>query len=148
MSWNISGGYFIRRNNLDEDDDGFNANISLTKNFNRGSFSLLGRSGWDEIYLESETRGFTKYQSATSTLNYQVTENLSNNVSFTYRQDKDESSRKSKTIRVGYGWNWAFLRYYSISLNYTCAVREDDMDSRDYLVNRVMFSLRWSKPYR
>ncbi len=148
ISYNISAGYFIRQNDLDEDDGGFNADISLTKDINRGSFTFSGRSGWGEAYLESERRGFTKFQSVTSAFNYQVTENLSNNVSLTYRQDKDESSRKSKSLRAGYGWSWSFLRYYSMSLNYTCAVRDDDMDADDYLVNRVMFSLRWSKPYR
>lgn len=148
MSYNISAGYFTRQNDMDEDDNGFNADISLTKNFSRGSFALSGRSGWGEAYLESERRGFTKYQSVTSTFNYQVTENLSNNVSFTYRQDKDESSRKSKSLRTGYGWRWTFSRYYSMSLDYTCAVRDDDEPTGDYLVNRVMFSLRWRKPFR
>jgi hypothetical protein len=71
-----------------------------------------------------------------------------NNLSLSYRQDKDEDSRKSKTVEAGYGWSWAFLRYYSMSLNYTCSVRDDDFDIDDYLVNRVMFSLRWSRPYR
>ena len=100
LSYNISAGYFIRQNDMDEDDSGLNADISLTKKINRGAFIFSGRSGWDEVYLESENRGFTKYQSVTSSFNYQVTENLRNNVSITYRQDKDESSRKSKSIRA------------------------------------------------
>ena len=148
MSYNISAGYFVRQDDFDENDGGFNADISITKNINRGSFTFSGRSGWNEAYLESESRGFTKFQSVTSSFNYQVTENLSNNVSLSYRQDKDDTSRKTKSLRAGYGWNWRFLRYYSMSLEYTCAVRDDDFDSGDYLDNRVMFSLRWSKPYR
>ncbi len=148
LSYSISAGYFLRKNDLDEEDDGLNADISLTKRFNRGSFNINGSSGWSEAYLEAENRGFTKYQSVTSSFNYQVTQNLMNNLSLSYRQDKDEDSRKSKTVEAGYGWSWAFLRYYSMSLNYTCSVRDDDFDIDDYLVNRVMFSLRWSRPYR
>jgi hypothetical protein len=148
MSYNISAGYFIRKNDLDEDDNGFNADISLTKTMNRGSLNISGSSGWDEAYLEAENRGFTKYQSVTSTFNYQATANLSNHISLSYRQDKDEESRKSKTVSAGYGWSWAFLRYYSMSLDYTCSVRDDDQNTDDYLVNRVMFRLRWSRPYR
>jgi hypothetical protein len=150
LSYNVSAGYFIRKNDLDENDNGFNADISLTKTINRGSFNFSGSSGWDEAYLEAENRGFTKYQSITSSFNYQVTENLSNNISVSYRQDKDETeiSRKSKTLSTWYGWSWAFLKDYSMSLDYTCTVRDDDIDTDDYLVNQVMFSLKWSMPYR
>ncbi len=148
MSYSISAGYLLRKTDLDEEDDGLNADISLTKTFNRGSLNISGSSGWNEAYLEADSRGFTKYQSVTSSFNYQATENLSNNISLSYRQDKDEDSRKSKTVSAGYGWSWAFLRYYSMSLNYTCSVRDDDIGTDDYLVNRVMFSLRWSRPYR
>lgn len=147
MSSNISFGYFTRRND-DEDNDGINVNISLTKNINRGSFKFSGRSGWNEAYLESERRGFTKYQSVTTSFNYQLTEKISNSISLSYRQDKDESSRKSKSIRASYGLSGSFLKYYSIGLNYSCAVRDDDLESSDYLTNRVTFSLRWSRPYR
>jgi hypothetical protein len=150
VSYNVSAGYFLRKNDLDESDGGLNADISITKTFNRGSFNISGRSGWDEAYLEAENRGFTKYQSITSSFNYRATENLSNNISVSYRQDKDETeiSRKSKTVSAGYGWSWSFLRYYSMSLDYTCFVRDDYIDTDDYLVNRVMFRLRWSRPYR
>jgi hypothetical protein len=148
MSWNISTGYFIRQDDLDEDDGGFIADISLTKNSNRSSFNLSGRSGWGEASLDSERRGFTKYQSVASSFRYQITENISNNVSVSYRQDKDESSRKSKTIRAGFGCSWTFLRYYSMSLDYSHAVRDDDREIQEYKDNRVMLSIRWSKPYR
>ncbi|NLA76106.1 MAG: outer membrane beta-barrel protein, partial [Deltaproteobacteria bacterium] len=148
MSYRVSAGYFLRKNDLGEDDDGLNADISFTKTIDRGAFNITGRSGWSEAYLEAESRGFTRYQSVTTSFSYRVTENLSNNISLSYRQDKAEASRKSKTLGTGYGWSWAFLRYYSISLDYTCSVRDDDIDTSDYLVNRVMFSLRWSRPYR
>jgi hypothetical protein len=148
MSYSISAGYFLRKNDLDEEDDGLNADISFTKTFNRGTLNISGSSGWSEAYLEAESRGFTKYQSVTSIFNYQATTNLMNNISLSYRQDKDEASRKSKTVSAGYGWSWAFLRYYSMSIDYTCSVRDDDLDTDDYLVNRVMFSLRWSRPFR
>ncbi|MGD9157960.1 MAG: outer membrane beta-barrel protein [Desulfobacteraceae bacterium] len=148
FSYSVSAGYFTRQDDTEDDDNGFNFDISLTKNFERGSFSLNGRSGWGEAYLESERRGFTKNQSITSSYNYQVTENISNNASISYRQDKDEAARKSKSIEARYGWSLSLFRYYLVSLDYTCAVRDDDLDSDDYLVNRVMFSLRWSRPYR
>jgi hypothetical protein len=148
ISYSISAGYFVRKDDLDEEDDGLNADISFTKTFNRGTLNISGSSGWSEAYLEAESRGFTKYQSVTSIFNYQATTNLMNNISLSYRQDKDEASRKSKTVEAGYGWSWAVLRYYSMSLDYTCSVRDDVIDTADYLVNRVMFSLRWSRPYR
>ncbi len=148
MSYNLSAGYFIRHNEIGNNDNGLNADISFTKNINRGSFSVAGKSGWGEAYLESESRGFTKFQSITSTFNYQVTESLNNYVSVTYRQDKDETSRKSKTLRTNYGWRWSFLRYYSIAIDYSCDVRRDDIATDEYLVNKVMLNLRWSRPYR
>ena len=148
MSYNISIGYFIWQNDMDVDDDGFSADISLTKKINRGSFNFSGRSGWSEAYLEAERRGFTKYRQLSSIFNYQVMEKLSNFVSVSYRQDKDNNNRVSKTITVNYGWDWNFFRNYSMSLDYSCSTRDDDLNTDDYMVNRVMFILRWSRPYR
>lgn len=148
MSYSISAGYFMRFNDMAEDDSGFNADISLTKEINRGTFNLNGRSGWDEAYLESESRGFTKFQSVDSSFNYQVAENINNYVSVSYRQDKDETSRKSKTIRISYGWRWLFSRYFSAILEYSRATRDDDREGEDYSVNRGRFGIEWRQPFR
>ena len=147
MLYSFSAGYFGYKKDL-RNDNGLIFGISFTKRINRGSLNFSGTSGWNEAYLESEIRGFTKYQQLSSNFSYKVTEKLSSYASLSYRQDKDETGRKSKTIGVDYGWDWAFLRYYSMSLDYSISTRNDDLTTENYMVNRVNLTFKWSKPYR
>lgn len=148
LSFSLSGGYFVQKPDNSDDNNGYMFDLSLSKSFDRGDFLINISSGWNEAYLESERRGFTDFQSLTSSFNYQVTENINNYASISYRQNRDETNRKSKTIGVNYGWGWTFLRDYSMSLDYSCLTRDDDLNTNDYMVNRVNLIIKWSKPYR
>jgi hypothetical protein len=147
-SLSFSAGYFSIKNELSDNEDGYTYELSFSKTLDRGIFAINGSGGWNEAYLEAERRGLTRYQGLASRLEYRVAESLTNYAGISCRQDKDDEDRRSKTIRVNYGWRLLFLRYFSVSLDYTCSVRDDDLDTQDYMVNRVMLNVTASKPYR
>lgn len=145
LSFTLSGGYFVQKKDNSDDGDGYVFDLSLSKSVNRGNLSINLSSGWDESYLESERRGFIKYNAISSQFDYQVKEKLFNYAGLSYRHDEDESGRKTGTIRINYGWRWSFLKDYSVSLDYSCSQLDDDLKENNYLVNRVTFALRWSR---
>ena len=144
----LAGGYFIRENERSDDFDGYTYDASLIKQFQRGSISIGSAGGWSEAYLDAESRGFTRYYSGNARIEYQLAEPLSFYAGGSYRLDKDSTDREWDTWRGNTGISWDFLRYYSLSLDYRYAERDDDVDTEDYKSNRVMLSLTASKLYR
>jgi hypothetical protein len=148
LSVSLRGGVFTQKNERSDDETGYTYDASFTKRFNRGSFAIGGRGGWDEAYLEAERRGFTRFWSANTRLNYRLLERLSAFAGGSFRRDKDVTYREWKTAGANAGLSLEFLRYFSLSLNYTYAERDDDVDTEDYRVNRVMLILTATKPQR
>ena len=147
-SFEISGGYFGLANEQSEGEGGLTYQLSLSRTLERGSLTISGSGGWNEAYLEAERRGLTRYKALDSSFEYQVAEAVSNYAGISYRQDRDNENIRSRTVRVNYGWQLMFLRYFYVSLDYTCLTRDDDQDMQDYMVNRVMLNLTASKLYR
>jgi hypothetical protein len=145
----LSGGYFQLKNEHSPDDNGFSYNASLTKNFNRGNFTIGGSGGWREGYQEAIRTGLIKYWGADSHFSYQITERFENHASFSYMQNKEEATeRKYKTYSGSYGWRWSFLRWFSLSVDYTRSDRRDEIDALSYVDNRVMMSLTANRVFR
>jgi len=147
LSFSIGTGIFTQKNERSHDQTGYSYDASLAKRFERGSFTIGGRGGWDEAYLEAERRGFIRFWSTNTRLDYQIMEPLSVYGGASYRQDKDLADREWKTWRGNCGLRWAFLRWLSLSLDYSYADRDDDVDTEDYRVNRVMLILTARKPF-
>jgi hypothetical protein len=148
LSLSLQGGYFTQINERSDNATGYTYNASLSKGFERGDFALGGRGGWEEAYLEAETRGFIRYWSAYSTLSYQLAENLTSSLNGSYRQEKDSEDIESRIWRAGCGLSLEFLQWYTLSLDYTYRTRDDDDDEFDYTDNRVMLTIAVSKPWR
>jgi len=148
LSLSLQGGIFTQDNKRSNDETGYSYNASLVKRFERGSFTIGGRGGWDEAYLEAEPRGFTKYWSADSRLEYQLMERLYSYAGGSLRHNRDSENRQWETWRGSCGLRLEFLRWFSLSLDYSYAERDDDVDTEDFRVNRVMLLLTASKLYR
>ncbi len=144
----VSSGYFVQKNEMSGDTDGYTYTAALNKAFERGNISVGGSGGWDESYLEANDRGFSRYWSADSRVEYQIMESLSGSISGRYRYDKDESNRKSDTIRGTLGLSWEFYRWFNLGLNYTFAERDDDNNTSDYTTNRVTVTLTAARLFR
>jgi hypothetical protein len=148
ISLSLGGGYFTQENERSDDETGYSYNASLEKRFQRGNFSIGAQGGWDEAYLDAERRGFTRYWSADSRLEYMFMQNLNGYAEGSLRRDEDSADREWKTQRANCGLRLMFMRWFSLSLNYSYAQRDDDVDLEDYTDNRVMLILSASKLYR
>ncbi|MDY6838699.1 MAG: outer membrane beta-barrel protein [Thermodesulfobacteriota bacterium] len=149
LSVSVGGGYFVRENDASDDQTGYSYNASVGKRFERGSFFIGGKGGWDEAYLEAERRGFSRYWSVQAQLEYQIMSPLAAYGGWSYRLDKgdydDGENRDWKTWRRNCGLTWTFFRWFSLSLDYTYADREDDLVTEDYRDHRFMLNLTASK---
>ncbi|MBW1613166.1 MAG: outer membrane beta-barrel protein [Deltaproteobacteria bacterium] len=148
ISLALGGGYFIQKNERSDDETGYSYNASLAKRFQRGSLSIGAQCGWDEAYLEAERRGFTRYWSADSRFEYTFMQDLNGYAGGSYRRDEDSADREWETWRANCGVRLIFMRWFSLSLSYLYAQRDDDIDVEDYTDNRVMLTLSASKLYR
>jgi hypothetical protein len=148
LSAAASAGYFKQDNDYSDDDTGYTYNASLTQQFERGSINIGGSGGWEESYLETDRSGFSKYWSVNAAVEYQALEPLTLYAAGSYRHNKDADDTKWETTRGNCGLSWTFLRWFSLSLDYSYAERNDDLDLNDYNVNRVALFLTAGRLYR
>ena len=148
LSVSAAGGYFLQDNEQTDNVTGPTYEVSVEKTFDRGSFTIGGSGGWDVDYLEPESRGFTRYLGVETSLEYQLLEPLNGHVRWSYRRDKDQDDREWETWRRNCGQTWIFLRWFSLSLDYTYDNRDDDDWDDCYSVHRVTLMLTASKLYR
>ena len=144
----LEGGFFVQKNTLSDDETGSLYNASLEKRSERWNIIIGAQGGWDEAYLEAERRGFSKYWSANSRLEYRFMENVTGYAYLSYRQDKDPAEREWKTFQGNCGLEWELLDRFFFSLYYLYAQRDDSVETEDYRVNRVMLTLTTSKVWK
>jgi hypothetical protein len=147
-SISAGAGYFVRVNDFSDNQYGPTYNLSLTRTFARGTITVGGEGGWGEDYLDATDTGFTKYYGGYATATYQILEPVSIYAGARYRHDKNELSIESRFFRGNCGIRWSFLRWFALSLDYTYADRNSDVEVDSYTNNRVMLVLSASKPYR
>ena len=126
---------------MSDNETGYNYNAILSKNFKHGNLTIGGRGGWDESYLDAERTGFTRFWSAETRFEYLLMKSLSTYLGGSFRQNKDSENRKWGTWRANCGLRLSFYRWFSLSLDYTYAQRDDDIDTEDFVENMVMLSL-------
>jgi hypothetical protein len=148
LSLNLGIGYFWQQNDISENETGYTYDALLEKRFNRGSFTIGGSGGWDEAYLEAERRGFIRFWSANTTVEYRLLERLTCYAGASFRHDKDAIDREWETMRGNGGLRLGFLRWFFATLDYSYAERDDDINTEDFKVNRVMLTLTATKPQR
>jgi hypothetical protein len=148
LSLSLLGGIFLQDNERSKNQTGYTYSASLVKRFERGSFTIGGRGGWDEAYLEAERTGFTTYWSANSRIEYQLMQRLNFYAGASLRRDRNIENREWETLWGNCGLRLEFLRRFSLSLDYSHAERDDDIDTEDYRDNRLMLLFTARKPYR
>lgn len=137
LALNIEGGYFIQDYEEATGQSGLNYDASLVKSFEKGRFTIGGSGGWDEAYLDVERRGFSRYWSSVTSLEYQIMERLSSYAGGSYRWDKDEERNEWRTWQGSWGLQWAFGRSFSLSMGYSRS------ESNEWETWRGSCGLRW-----
>jgi len=151
LSVSLAVGYLIQENEYSDDRTGPTYEASLMKTFARGSFTIGGGSGVDDRILDAPGQGLTRFWEGNAELEYQLLEPLRGYAGGSYRKNRDEDNTEWIDWRGNCGLEWAFLRWYSLSLDYTYFDRAYDvvdLGYTSYTVNRVMLMLNASRLFR
>jgi hypothetical protein len=145
-----SAGYFIKVNDITDNQDGPTFTAALTRKFARGSITAGGNGGWSYENLQQGvglTSGFSQYYGADVNGTYQVLEPVNVYAGASYRHDK-YTLDESDFFTGNAGLRWTFLRWFALSLDYTYAQRTADRSiGQEYTDNRVALILSASKLY-
>jgi hypothetical protein len=95
LSLSLGGSLFTLVQEQSNDETDYTYNISLTKRLQRGGFTIGGRGGWREAYLEAERRGLILFWSSDLRLQYQPIKG--------YTPMWAASSGKTEIRRIGNG---------------------------------------------
>ena len=148
LSVSLTVGYIAQTNEFFDNRSIPSYEASLTKTFERGSFTVSGSSGVTEDVLDTRGRGLNRYWRAEVGVEYQILERLRGNVGGYYDRNKNELHSEWQTWTGNCGLVWDFLRWYSLSLDYTYVDRIDDVELLGYTDNRVMLMLSSSRLFR
>ena len=143
-----SAGYFIRVNEITDNQDGPTFTASVTRRFARGSITAGGNGGWSYENLQQGlalTSGFSQYYGAYIKGTYQILEPVNVYAGASYRHDK-YTLDKSDFFTGNAGLRWTFLRWFALNLDYSYAQRDSDISTGDdFKANRVALILTASK---
>jgi hypothetical protein len=139
-----SAGYFIKVNDITDNQDGPTFTAALTRKFARGSITGGGNGGWSYENLQQGvglTSGLSQYYGAYLKGTYQVLEPVNVYAGASYRHDK-YTLDKTDFFTGNAGLRWTFLRWFALSLDYTYAQRTADRSiGQEYTDNRVALIL-------
>ncbi len=148
-SVSAGAGYFVQDRADSSEEDGFVFNFLLSKTHERGSIEMGGDGGYDQAALDPRDTGFTRFWRVETSADYQVMEPLTAYATGSFRHDKeDDTNRNYDIIRGTCGLRWTFLRWFTLSLDYSYSERDDDLAIESYTDNRVSLTLMASRLYR
>jgi len=145
-----SVGYFIRVNEITDNQDGPTYTASLTRNFDRGNITVGGNGGWSYENLQQGvglTSGFSQYYGGYVNGRYEILERVNLYAGLSYRHDK-YTLDSADFFRGNCGVRWDFLRYFFVALDYSYVARSEDLGLNEYTDNRIMLSFGASKLYQ
>ncbi len=138
------GGSYEQRD-VSGDERGYEANVNLTREFQRGNYHVGCEGGYDEY---SGSRGWDdlrEYLTINAGLNYEMSQDISLDTEFVYERniswDRTEAHEKitDNDYDAGVGVTYTFLRWYSVSLRYAYHVLNTDALVRDDYYDHQVF---------
>lgn len=149
MSLALEAGYYEPDGDLPVD-GGSAFSVSLKKRIRRGNIVIGIEKGWDEGYLDVESRSFTEYWKSKGSVDYELLKDLKIYAHAFYRRNKYEleGGEDDDTFEGQCGLSFQFLRWYSMRLNYIYVNRDSDNPDDKYEDNRIMMTLSASRPFR
>ena len=145
-----SVGYFIRVNEITDNQDGPTYTAALTRNFDRGNITVGGNGGWSYENLQQGiglTSGFSQYYGGYVNGRYEILERVNLYAGLSYRHDK-YTLNSADYFRGNCGIRWNFLRYFFAALDYSYVDRSEDLGFDEYTGNRIMLTVGASKLFQ
>ena len=152
---NIGVGYFIQDREKSSGEKGLaiDGDIGKTFEFKRGAINLTGSTGQDSSDFGSVINGFSRYYQIAGSGNYNLTERLSANAIFTFREEKYtdlDDTKTDETTRFNAGINYVPVMWLNLGLHYSYNTVNSTESYDEYDENRVTFIITMapSKHYR
>lgn len=146
-SFDLGSGYYQQDKEESGRTTGIVAFTDLKKDTATSSYRLGGRTGWDEGYLEADTRGLTKYWLISGDMKYQVSRYQSWYANGSYRQNSASGRENFGSLRAQCGVRWQWLRYLAITTEYSYSRNFTETESGQG-TNRLTLSLSASDDYK
>ncbi len=148
---NIGIGYFIQDREISSGEEGFSidGDIGKTFEFKRGSINLTGSSGQHSSDFGSENNGFSIYYQVQSTGEYSLTERISTNARFSFREEKYtdlDDDKTDKTTRLSAGMSYAPTTWLFLNMDYSYNTVDSTDNDDEYDENRATLTVTLSPP--
>jgi len=127
---------------------GLTYGLSLTRQWQRASFTIAGSGGWDEDFLagNQDRADFSEYVSGSASFDYRLSKNIGTYANISYRRDDYQTNIDENTVVGNIGASYAMFNWLSLSLDYYHITRSSDDPDDEFNDNRVSLSLTASKP--
>lgn len=105
-------GYFYQNVNGSDNGDGLVADGSISKIWSKGSFDVVGSTGYTRADFGAENLGYEEFYRARSDVSYAFTRRINADFFGSYRHSKfteTEDNRKDDVYRVGAGLSFQIL---------------------------------------
>ncbi|PKN64991.1 MAG: hypothetical protein CVU57_12770 [Deltaproteobacteria bacterium HGW-Deltaproteobacteria-15] len=141
-NWNfaLETGYFQPSGDLS---GGALFSSRIRRKIKDGSLRFGVETGWDEGFLETDTRGFTKFWGASGGVDYQVVEDLRGNANISYREnDREFETNLDDSILYGsLGLRYEVTRLIFLGLQYDYLDVSSEEEANEYVDNRFLLTL-------
>lgn len=147
-SLSLSAGYYKPEGSESDDNGHMSYSANLNKKFKRGKISLGGESGWDEGDLSAEQKGYTRYWTANSGVDYILLKDLNAYADVSYKKNDYLSGIEDNTYTGRAGLRLNFLKWYSLGLEYIYLNRRSDDPDDEYADNKIMLTISARRPFQ
>lgn len=133
----LSAGYFIPSGGLSSN-GGALFSGSLSKKMKNGSVAFGAETGWDEGFEETDARGFTRYWGVSSSVGYQLIEDLKGDARISYRQNDYEGTSDDSVLYGSLGLRYEVSKRIFLGLQYDYLNIDNEQRGEGYIDNRVL----------
>jgi hypothetical protein len=141
LTGRIQIGYFWQKPESGTSTDGISYDVGLTESGERTTYTLSFQGGYREDYFTAENLGFTKYHRAIASITHRLEQRVTLGISGTVERAEYVSDRKDWIYSAGGNASFQLLRWLSLSFEASHRGNDSNVDSVEYIENRVFLRL-------
>ncbi len=116
--------------------------IDIIKRSHNAQWNVRYKKSWDEGYLESQRREFTRYNKLSITYKKLLDRNYTFNMGFYYRKNIYQTGDENNTYEINASLNRMINRWSQFTISYSHLERSSTIPLDEFIDNRVTFSFQ------
>ncbi|MBM4333689.1 MAG: hypothetical protein FJ117_21155 [Deltaproteobacteria bacterium] len=141
LTGRVQVGYFWQNPERGSSTGGFSYDVGLSQRAEMTTYTLSFQGGYIEDYFTAENLGFTKYHRAIATISHRPHQRVSLGISGTLERAEHASDRKDWIYGVRGTASYEIFRWLSLSLEASHRGNDSNVDTVEYIENRVILRL-------